>query len=69
LSAANFSSSSGLNRHVLPLFGQNLFDSPSPFAPLDNVPVTPDYVMGRDDPDPRLGQITSTTAPRSLQLA
>ena len=27
--------------HVLPLFGQNLFDSPVTFAPVENIPVTP----------------------------
>jgi polysaccharide biosynthesis/export protein len=40
------SSSTG---NVLPLFGFNLFDSPSTFAPVDNVPVTPDYVIGPGD--------------------
>jgi len=34
----------------LPIFGQNLFRAvPSTFAPLDNVPVTPDYVIGPGD--------------------
>jgi polysaccharide biosynthesis/export protein len=33
----------------LPLFGQNLFDAPSTFAPVDNIPVTPDYVIGPGD--------------------
>src|SRR3954469_14673823 len=40
------SSSSG---HVLPLFGQNLFDAPSTFAPVENIPVTGDYVIGPGD--------------------
>jgi protein involved in polysaccharide export with SLBB domain len=35
---------------VLPIFGANLFQSvPSTFAPLDNAPVPPDYVVGPDD--------------------
>jgi protein involved in polysaccharide export with SLBB domain len=35
---------------VLPIFGANLFQSvPSTFAPLDNAPVPPDYVLGPDD--------------------
>jgi protein involved in polysaccharide export with SLBB domain len=34
----------------LPLFGYNLFTrSPTTFAPVDNVPVTPDYVIGPGD--------------------
>jgi polysaccharide biosynthesis/export protein len=34
----------------LPLFGYNLFrDMPTTFAPVDNIPVTPDYVMGPGD--------------------
>jgi protein involved in polysaccharide export with SLBB domain len=34
----------------LPIFGANLFRNvPSTFAPLDNVPVTPDYVIGPGD--------------------
>ncbi len=34
----------------LPLFGYNLFSGvPSTFAPLDNVPVTPEYVIGPGD--------------------
>lgn len=34
----------------LPIFGQNLFgDVPSTFAPIDRVPVTPDYVIGPGD--------------------
>lgn len=35
---------------ALPLFGHNLFGGvPSTFAPLDRVPVTPDYVVGPGD--------------------
>jgi protein involved in polysaccharide export with SLBB domain len=34
----------------LPIFGQNLFHNiPSTFAPLDHVPVTPDYLIGPGD--------------------
>src|SRR5207244_2262015 len=34
----------------LPLYGYNLFqDTPSTFAPLENVPVTPDYIIGPGD--------------------
>lgn len=34
----------------LPIFGQNLFrTAPSTFAPLDRVPVTPDYLIGPGD--------------------
>src|SRR5262249_40353677 len=34
----------------LPIFGQNLFRNvPSTFAPLDHVPVTPDYLIGPAD--------------------
>ena len=34
----------------LPIFGQNLFRGvPSTFAPVENVPVTPDYVIGPGD--------------------
>src|SRR5229473_2354195 len=34
----------------LPMFGANLFRTvPSTFAPIDNVPVTPDYVIGPGD--------------------
>lgn len=34
----------------LPMFGHNLFSGvPSTFAPLDRVPVTPDYVVGPGD--------------------
>lgn len=36
--------------YKLPIFGQNLFENvPSTFAPLDNVPVTPDYLIGAGD--------------------
>jgi protein involved in polysaccharide export with SLBB domain len=35
---------------VLPLFGLNLFtNTPSTFAPVENIPVTPDYVIGPGD--------------------
>ena len=35
---------------VLPIFGANLFQNvPSTFAPVDNAPVPPDYVVGPDD--------------------
>ena len=35
---------------VLPVFGANLFQNvPSTFAPLQNAPVPPDYVIGPDD--------------------
>jgi polysaccharide export outer membrane protein len=35
---------------VLPLYGYDLFsDVPDTFAPLDNVPVTPDYLIGPGD--------------------
>jgi polysaccharide biosynthesis/export protein len=34
---------------VLALFGHNLFDAPTTFAPVENVPVTPDYVVGPGD--------------------
>jgi polysaccharide export outer membrane protein len=34
----------------LPIFGQNLFENvPSTFAPLSNVPVTPEYLIGPGD--------------------
>ena len=34
----------------LPLFGHNLFSGvPSTFAPVENIPVTPDYVVGPGD--------------------
>lgn len=36
--------------HYLPLFGYNLFAGvPTTFAPVDNIPVTPDYVVGPGD--------------------
>jgi len=36
--------------YKLPIFGQNLFQGvPSTFAPLDYVPVTPDYLIGPGD--------------------
>jgi protein involved in polysaccharide export with SLBB domain len=35
---------------VQPIFGANLFNTPpSTFAPVDNIPVTPDYVIGPGD--------------------
>ena len=35
---------------VLPIFGANLFQNvPSTFAPLDNAPVPPDYIIGPGD--------------------
>lgn len=35
---------------VLPIFGADLFNvPPSTFAPVDNIPVTPDYVVGPGD--------------------
>ncbi len=35
---------------VLPIFGQDLFHGvPSTFAPVDQIPVTPDYVIGPGD--------------------
>ena len=37
-------------QQVLPIFGQELFRGvPSTFAPVDQVPVTPDYVIGPGD--------------------
>jgi polysaccharide biosynthesis/export protein len=33
----------------LPIFGFNLFEAPSTFAPVENIPVTPDYVIGPGD--------------------
>jgi polysaccharide export outer membrane protein len=40
----------GSSGRVLPIFGQNLFGrTPSTFAPVDNIPVTPDYVIGPGD--------------------
>lgn len=36
--------------HELPMYGYDLFQkAPSTFAPVDNVPVTPDYVVGPGD--------------------
>ncbi len=36
--------------HALPIFGAGLFNAPpSTFAPVDNIPVTPDYVLGPGD--------------------
>lgn len=35
---------------VLPIFGSEMFqEAPSTFAPVDNIPVTPDYVIGPGD--------------------
>jgi polysaccharide export outer membrane protein len=35
---------------ILPIFGADLFNTPpSTFAPVDNIPVTPDYVLGPGD--------------------
>src|ERR1017187_2812736 len=35
---------------ILPIFGTDLFNTtPSTFAPVDNIPVTPDYVIGPGD--------------------
>src|SRR5687767_15582901 len=35
---------------ILPLFGRSLFENvPSTFAPVENVPVTPDYAIGPGD--------------------
>jgi polysaccharide export outer membrane protein len=33
----------------LPIFGFNLFEAPSTFAPVENIPVTPDYTVGPGD--------------------
>src|SRR2546430_11597639 len=33
----------------LPIFGFNLFEAPSTFAPVENIPVTGDYVVGPGD--------------------
>ena len=33
----------------LPIFGSNLFEAPSTFAPVENIPVTGDYVIGPGD--------------------
>jgi len=41
---------SGTAGRILPIFGADLFsDAPSTFAPIDNVPVTGDYVIGPGD--------------------
>jgi protein involved in polysaccharide export with SLBB domain len=41
---------SGSTGHTLPIFGASLFNTtPSTFAPVDNIPVTPDYVIGPGD--------------------
>ncbi len=41
---------SGTAGRILPVFGADLFsDTPSTFAPIDNVPVTGDYVIGPGD--------------------
>src|ERR1035437_10774219 len=38
------------SNRVLPIFGSDLFNAmPSTFAPVDNIPVTPDYVIGPGD--------------------
>ncbi|MGH7604627.1 MAG: SLBB domain-containing protein [Gemmatimonadaceae bacterium] len=34
---------------LLPLYGYDLFRAPSTFAPVDNVPVTPEYLIGPGD--------------------
>jgi protein involved in polysaccharide export with SLBB domain len=40
----------GSTGRVLPIFGSDLFSStPSTFAPVDNIPVTPDYAIGPGD--------------------
>ena len=40
----------GSTGRTLPIFGADLFNStPSTFAPVDNIPVTPDYVIGPGD--------------------
>src|SRR5579862_583870 len=40
----------GTTSEVLPIFGANLFSNvPSTFAPVDQIPVTPDYIIGPDD--------------------
>src|ERR1035437_6541753 len=40
----------GSTGRVLPIFGASIFTStPSTFAPVDNIPVTPDYVIGPGD--------------------
>ena len=40
----------GSTGKVLPIFGATIFNTtPSTFAPVDNIPVTPDYVIGPGD--------------------
>jgi len=40
----------GSTGRVLPIFGASLFNlTPSTFAPVDNIPVTPDYLIGPGD--------------------
>jgi protein involved in polysaccharide export with SLBB domain len=40
----------GSTGRILPIFGADLFNTPpSTFAPVDNIPVTPDYVIGPGD--------------------
>lgn len=40
----------GTTGQVLPIFGANLFqNAPSTFAPIDNAPVPPDYIIGPGD--------------------
>jgi protein involved in polysaccharide export with SLBB domain len=40
----------GSTGRTLPIFGASLFNTPpSTFAPVDNIPVTPDYVIGPGD--------------------
>jgi protein involved in polysaccharide export with SLBB domain len=40
----------GSTGRVLPIFGSDLFNTtPSTFAPVDNIPVTPDYLIGPGD--------------------
>jgi protein involved in polysaccharide export with SLBB domain len=40
----------GTTGEVLPIFGANLFqNAPSTFAPVDNAPVPPDYIIGPGD--------------------
>ena len=40
----------GTTGQVLPIFGASLFRNvPSTFAPVEQIPVTPDYIVGPDD--------------------
>ena len=40
----------GTTGEILPIFGANLFRNvPSTFAPVEQIPVTPDYIIGPDD--------------------